>query len=424
VGPWALIYLLAALLGACGAPTATPTPTVDVRPGTTVWSDVVASAGVEDEVLAVAVGADGVVAYGGATYGDVGTDPNQGGADGFVVLLEADGTERWRVPIGDAGEDRVADLAVRADGVVLAVGTIEPSADGGDAFAFALDGATGAVLWKQAVITPETDAAVAVVVAPDGTAFVAGHTRGTVPPAVNAGFRDAFLLRLTPAGVEDGYLQFGGPGFEDAVDLVLLPGGDVVLVGSTGGAVPGATGAGQLFAARFAPDLAAAPSWVVQSGDALDVVPGAAAVDPDGDVVVVGLVSGQVGGDPALGDYDVFVARLAAGGGAPTYVRQVGTVGYDVAGSVAVDAAGLVWATGSTTVYAPGGDVAEAVLYVFGPDDALVRREVVPAGAHAGANALALVGDREVVVGGWSAAAAPGDRSGWDGFVVRRRHAP
>ena len=102
----------------------------------------------------------------------------------------------------------------------------------------------------------------------------------------------------------------------------------------------------------------------------------------------------------------------------------MGTVGYDVAGSVAVDAAGRVWVAGSTTVFAPGGDTAEAVLYVFGADDALLRREVLPVGTYAGANALALVDDREVVVGGWSAASMPGDRSGWDGFVVRRRHAP
>lgn len=411
---------LALALVACGA----PPPAVDVRPGATVWSDVVASAGLEDEVLAVAVGPDGVVAFGGATYGDVGADPNQGGADGFVVLLEADGTERWRVALGDAGEDRVADLAVRADGVVLAVGTIEPSADGGDAFAYALDGATGATLWKQAVITPEADAAVAVAVASDGTVFVAGTTRGAVPPAVSAGFRDAFLLRLTAAGVLDGYLQFGGPGFDEAVDLVLLPGGDVVLVGTTGDAVPGSTGTGRLFAARFAPDLLAPPTWVVQAGGDLDVVPAGAAVDPDGDVVVVGRVSGRVGADPAIDDYDVFVARVAAADGSPAFVRQVGTAGFDEADAVAVDAAGRAWVAGTTTTFAPGRDAVAAVLYVFGPDDALRLDETLPVGAFAGARAVALVADRDVVVGGWSAASMPGDRSGWDGFVVRRRHGP
>ena len=266
--------------------------------------------------------------------------------------------------------------------------------------------------------------AVAVVVASDGTAFGAGTTRGTVPPAVNAGNRDAFLVRLTPAGVVDGYLQFGGAGFEDAVAVALLNGGDVVLVGWTGSTVPDAVGTGPLFAARFAPDLSAPPTWVVQAGGDLDVVPGGAAVDPDGDLVVVGQVSGQVDVDPVVGDYDVFVARVAAGDGATTFVRQVGTVGFDEAVAVAVDAAGRTWVAGTTTSIAPGGDTAEAALYAFGPDDALLRREVLPVGAYAGGNALALVGDREVVVGGWSAAAAPGDRSGWDGFVVRRRHAP
>jgi len=390
-----------------------------------VWSDAVATVGLEDEVLAVAAGPGGVVAFGGATRGDVGTHPNQGGADGFVVLLEADAAERWRVPIGHPGDDRVAALAIRADGVVVAVGTGTPTLGGPTiAFAAGLDGATGATLWNRAVTTPEDTEGVAVAVGPDGTAFIVGHTRGDLPPSVNQGFRDAFLLRVTPAGDVGGYRLFGGPGFDDAVDVVRLPGGDVVLVGVTGDPLPGAVGTGQMFAARFAPDLLAPPTWVVQVGGDLDVVPGAAAVDPEGDVVVAGQVSGQVGAGPAIGDYDVFVARLAAADGAPTFVRQVGTAGYDTAMAVAVDGDGRVWASGSSSTFPGGGDRAEAALYVFGADDALLRREALPVGAYAGANGLALVGDREVVVGGWSAGTSPGDRSGWDGFVVRRRHAP
>ena len=413
--------LLVGALAACGA----PTPAADVVPGTTVWSDVVASVGLDDEVLAVAAGPNGVVAYGGATRGDVGTNPNLGGADGFVVLLEADGTERWRVQIGDVGDDHVAALAVRGDGVVVAVGTLTPTLGGPTvAFAHGLDGATGATLWKQAVVPPEDATGVAVALATDGTAFVAGHMRGDLPPSINQGFRDAFLLRVTPAGIIDQYRLFGGPGFDEAVDVVVLPGGDVVLVGLAFDALPGSVGTGQLFAARFAPDLLAAPAWVVRAGGDLDAVPGAAAVDPDGDVVVVGRVSGQVGTDPFIGDYDVFVARLASGGGAPAFVRQFGTTGSDEGSAVVVDADGRVWVVGTTYSFSASGDTAEAVAYVLDADDALLRHEVLPVGPYAGANALALVGDREIVVGGWSATSMPGDRSGWDGFVVRRTHAP
>lgn len=410
----------ALLLAACGA----PAPAVDVAPGVTVWDEVVATVGAEDEVLAVAAGPGGVVAIAGRTDGDVGTHPNQGGADGFVALLEADGAERWRVPIADVGDDAVRGVAVRPDGAVVAVGTVTTSpGDPTAAFVHGLDGATGATLWKRAVTSPEGAEAVAVTVDGAGAAFVAGHLRGDLPPSVNQGFRDAFLLRVTPAGALDGDRLFGGPGFDDAVDVVLLPDGDVVLVGATGDALPGAVGAGPLFAARFAPDLAAPPTWVVQAGGAFDVVPGAAAVDPDGDVVVVGQVSGAVGADPAVGDYDVFLARVPASGAAVAFVRQVGTVDYDQALDVAVDDVGRAWVAGATTAFA-AGDRVEAALYVFGADAALRRREALPVAAHAGANALALVGDREAVVGGWSAAATPGDRSGWDGFVVRRRHVP
>jgi len=407
---------LAALAVAC----VTAPPAVDVRPGTTVWSVGVATAGVDDEVLAVAVGTDGVVAFGGATRGDVGSNPNQGEGDGFVVLLEADGAERWRVQLGDAGDDQVAALAIRDDGVVVAVGTTESVLGGPtSAIVVGLDGATGATLWKRGVASPEGAAGVAVAVDASGVAFVAGHMRGDLPPAVNQGFRDAFLLRVTAAGDIDGYLLFGGSSFDSAADVVLLPGGDVVLVGATGDAVPGAVGTGQFFVARFAPDLLTPPAWVIQAGGDLDVVPAAAAVDPDGDVVVVGLVSGQLGADPFIDQYDVFVARLPAGGAPPAFVRQVGTAGYDEAAAVAVDAAGRVWVVGTEYGFGPGANTSDVVLHVFGPDDALLRREVLPVGAVAGARALALAGDREVVVGGWNVAAVPTDL---DGFVIRRRY--
>lgn len=420
-GPWIAVSVTL-LLAACGG-----APQGGVGPGTTVGSAPIASAGAEDEVLAVAVGPGGVVAFGGATGGQLTADPPRGGNDAFVVLLEPDGGERWRVQFGDPGEDAVTDLAVRDDGVVIAVGFVAEAPPAPSlAFAIAFDGATGATLWKQEVATPERDVASAVVVDDDGRAYVAGTTRGAVAPFTNGGGSDVFVARITPAGVRDAFVQFGGAGFETAYDLALLPGGDAVLVGEAGDAVPGSGPSylGPAFAARFTAELSPTPVWVVQGGGAsggnVDLL--ALAVDPDGDLVAVGHATGPVGAEPHRGDYDVVLARIAAADGALSFARQVGGATADYANALAVDAEGRAWVGGSVSAFGPIEDLSQAVLYVFGPDDALLLREVLPVGEHGGVNAVAIAGDREAVLGGWTAADMPGARSGWDGFLLRRRH--
>ena len=420
-GSGALALVLLAAVG-CSAPRAT-----DVGPGTTIVSAPIVSVGVEDEVRAVAVGPGSVVAFGGATAGQLTVDAPNGDLDAFVVLLEADGGERWRAQFGGAGEDAVTDLVVRDDGVVVAVGlTTEAWPALPDAIVVAFDGTTGATLWNHVVATPERDVAVAVVVDGEGRAYVAGTTRGSIAPFVSAGFDDVYVARFTPAGVLDAFVQFGGTGFDRAYDLALLPGGDVVLVGETGDVVPGAGPAfqGPAFAVRFAADLAASPVWVVQGGGTdginLDLV--ALAVDPGGDLIAAGFTTGQVGPDPKQGDYDLVLARIAATDGTLSFVRQVGGANAHFGSSLAVDAAGRAWVGGTVFTFDPVEDTSEATLWVFGQDDALLLSEVVPVGTHGGATAVALAGDREVWLGGWAAAAMPGARSGWDGFLVRRRH--
>jgi len=52
----------------------------------------------------------------------------------------------------------------------------------------------------------------------------------------------------------------------------------------------------------------------------------------------------------------------------------------------------------------------------------LLHRDLPAVGVHDAALAVAVAGDREIVVGGWTATAMPGFNPGWDGFVVRRRY--
>jgi hypothetical protein len=401
------------------------TLTAEVAAGTTTGDASIASSGLEDEVLAVAVGPGGVVAFGGATSGQLTTELAQGGNDGFVVLREADGSERWRVQFGDKGEDAVTGLALRDDGVVVAVGY---TADAWPAlplaFVIAFDGATGTTLWKQAVATPLRDVAAAVAVDASGRAYVAGTTHGSVAPFTNAGFSDVFVARIDPDGMIDGFVQFGGPGSERAHDLALLPDGDVVLVGYAGGVVPGAGPdyLGPAFAVRFTADLAPTPSWVTQAGENAGAQLNALAVGPDGDLVAAGYATGQVGADPHGGDYDLILARIAAADGALSFVRQVGGATQDYGRALAVDDAGRAWVGGVVFTFDPVEDLSEAVLHVFGPDDSLLLREVLPVGKHGAVNAIALAEGREVWLGGWTAADMPGARFGWDGFLLRRRY--
>ncbi len=174
--------------------------------------------------------------------------------------------------------------------------------------------------------------------------------------------------RLTPAAGEFGFaLDLGGPGgFVHPSAVAADAAGNSYVTGEFLGTVdfdpgPGtanltATGASDLFVAKYTP--AGTLAWVRQFAEQPNLSPGAGgiAVDGSGDVVFSGRFVGTVDFDPgpgtfnltAVGTGDPFVAKLDSGGNF-VWAKQFAatdTSGGGDAHAVAVDGAGNVYAGG------------------------------------------------------------------------------
>jgi hypothetical protein len=415
--------LLPLLLVAC-----TPPPSGGWA-GSTTWTQPIVTAA-EDVVHAVAVGSEGELVFGGLVGADLVAGQHQGGSDAFVVKRAADGSELWRVQFGTAGDDAVTALAIRADGDVVAVGYREAgpfSGFVGEAFARRLAAADGSEVWDVSLATAGDDAAAAVALDGSGGAYVAGTTRGAFPGFANAGFGDAFVARIDANGVVQEVYQTGTPSSDEATAVVVLPGGDVLVNGVAGDTLPGAASVSpegdDAFTLRLSPDLGF--QWVVQLGAfGWDVQAYGAALAADGDLRLVGRTFGPLEAGAFVGDADVFVARVSPVDGGVVWLRQVGSTAYDDPAAVAVDDEGRAWVVGDTAgdLAGPLSGERGAFVLVFDEDGELLHRDLPAVGVHDAARAVAVAGDREIVVGGWTAATMPGFNPGWDGFVVRRRY--
>ena len=149
----------------------------------------------------VAIGPDGRVAVAGYTRGAL-DGAHAGGADVFVRLYERDGALAWARQFGTTGEDQANAVAIDAAGNVL----------------------------------------------------VAGHTAGALAGSSSGG-TDGFVRKYDPYGAVRWTRQLGTSGSETIKGLAVdLPTGEIVVVGTTSGALGGANGgANDVFVRRMGP---------------------------------------------------------------------------------------------------------------------------------------------------------------------------
>lgn len=182
-----------------------------------------------DEPRAVAVAPDGTVLVAGLFTGELGFGAASGveamkpvgGADAFLLGLDAGGAPRWALQWGGKHADAVRALAVDAAGNVYVAGTFQLTADfdAGDGrtlltsagrtdiFVLKLD-AERRLAWAQQLGGEHADDVTALTVAADGTVYVGGSSEG---PWVGEGSAEdgsgspevtpsAFVVALAPDG--------------------------------------------------------------------------------------------------------------------------------------------------------------------------------------------------------------------------------
>ena len=213
--------------------------------------------------------------------------------------------------IGD-GSDLGYAVAVDAGGRVVVAGRVRgtlaaPHAGNFDAFVRAY-APTGQPLWTVQFGTSPDDVVRSVAVGPDGRVAVAGSTRGALDGA-DAGGADAFVRLYERDGALAWARQFGTSGEDEASAVAIDAAGNVLVAGRTDGALIGfGSGGVDGFVRKY--DPAGVVRWTQQIGTAgFDAIEGLAVDGPTGEVVVAGTTTGALGG-PSGGGSDVFVRRM------------------------------------------------------------------------------------------------------------------
>ncbi len=259
-----------------------------------------------------------------------------GSQDVFVVKLDADGNHLWSRVFGDAAFQLGSGIVADTDGSVIITGEHTGTIDFGggpltnasgqfNVFLAKLD-ADGAHLWSRNFGNGSVQYVRGVTTDTANNVVVTGYFFNTVDfgggPLTSVGEADVFVTKLDQFGELTWSKRFGSLGGDGVQGLATDAQNDIVVVGSSTGAVdfgggPLANAGGEdLYVAKL--DAEGNHIWSRSFGDsamqrALDV-----ATDPLGCVFVNGLFRGTLdfGGTPLLnaGDDDAYLVKLGIDG--------------------------------------------------------------------------------------------------------------
>lgn len=336
--------------------------------GQRVWGTYIGGAS-GDQGVAVAVDGTGAPVVVGLTSSPTGiATPSglqvvfAGGVDMFVVKFGTDGERLWGTYLGSPTNDHGSDVAIDAAGNIYASG------DASGPLAVALPGphdtsftgfedATllklapdGAMLWGTYFGGNESEVRPRLAVAGD-TVYLAAETSTAGLATADAYDKDwdngnAILARFDADGVLQSATYVGGDGQDIPVDLVIAPGGGVVVSGVTsstsGIATPGSHqptfGGGIYDGFTLRLDTTGAPLWGTYLGGAgIDGLAGSA-LDTAGNLVIVGvarsdgLATANAYQTALAGPADVMIAKFDPTG-AVRYVSYFGGAQIDQVGT-------------------------------------------------------------------------------------------
>ncbi len=203
------------------------------------------------------------------------------------------------------------------------------------------------ILWTRQFGSPAYDLVQGAGVDGVGNVYVVGYTDGALPGQTNLGVADAFVRKYGPDGTELWTRQFGSPTDDYASGARVDRAGNVYVVGRTAGALPGQTNLGgqDAFVRKYGPD--GTEVWTSQFGSASNDAALGGGVDRAGNVYVVGSTEGALPGQTTLGGKDAFVRKYGPDG-TELWTRQFGSRAYDGAQGVVVSWAGNVYVVGFT----------------------------------------------------------------------------
>ncbi|WP_158501508.1 SBBP repeat-containing protein [Vitiosangium sp. GDMCC 1.1324] len=379
-----------------------------------------------------------------------------GDYDIVVLKYDAAGTRVWTRQDGTVGEDSASGVASDGGGNVYVTGSVP------------LDLMSGAALGSNDLVLLKYDAAGArlgvrqlgsvndanpslrsdwglgVAADRERGVYVAGYTEGGLGTSTGgAGDKDAVVVKYldgcevnAPGACALGYgwgkvtpppaswaRQLGASGDQYAYGLVHSPLGGLYATGVTQDGLDGNTSAGgsDLFLVRY--DTQGARQWTRQLGTSQEELAYAIANDTGGNLYVAGATAGSLGGSNA-GDYDVLLVKFDAEGRVK-WIRQFGSLDFELATAVAVAPDGSVYVAGFTYGNLDGNTNAgeltgDAFVTRYDPEGNRLWTRLLGTNMHDQAEAITVGADGTLYVAGTTEGSMDGvtQQGDADAFVV------
>lgn len=380
-----------------------------------------------DDANGVAIDPAGNLFVIGQTSGALPGQKNAGMIDAFLRRYDPSGAEVWTRQFGSAERDMPKGVTLDGAGNVYVVGQTfgnfpsQPSAGGWDAFLRKYTPA-GDEVWTRQFGGGGGESAASVRIDGAGNAYVVGGTRAALPGQKNIGDFDSFIVKFDAAGGTVWVRQFGTTVEDYAMTVAVDGQGNPVVAGETSGRLAGAASGGGLdgFVRQY--DAAGEVLWTRQFGSAMDDYAVGSAFGPTGDLFLVGSTTGSLPGHKSAGEADAYIMAFNGQQGAGLWSRQFGTSGVDDAEAIGFDAAGKPFVAGRVGGALRGGSAgggSDAFLAATGPTGDILW--VHQFGGPEEDYALALaIGQGGFYLAGGTTGALPGQKNigQRDAFVV------
>jgi len=331
------------------------------------WTKQLGASGKYTVAYGVAVDPSGNVYVAGYTSGGLDGNTLTGPYDFFVTMYDSSGNKVRTKQLGVSGKYTVAyGVAVDSSGNVYVAGSTSGGLDGNtltgtyDFFVTMYDSSGNKVRTKQLGVSGKYTVARGVAVDSSDNVYVAGYTSGGLDGNTLTGTYDFFVTMYDSFGNKVRTKQLGVSGQDTfATGVAVDPSGNVYVVGSTNGGLDGNTlmGTTDFFVTKY--DSSGNKVRTKQLGvSGKDTYAYGVAVDPSGNVGVGGCTFGGLDGNTLRGPYDFFFTTYDSSGNKER-TKQIGLSGKDndVRG-VAVDPSGNIYMAGYTTCGLDGNTLA------------------------------------------------------------------
>ncbi len=288
-----------------------------------------------------------------------------GGGDAFITKFDTAGTVKWSTFFGGTGLEEGHGIGINQAGDIAITGWTG-SPDLPNAASSSLSGPTdsfvarfnsdGTLQWSTYVGGSDREESNGVGIASGGSVIIAGWTRSPDLPHPGStsysGYEDVFVAGISPSGTIQWTHYLSGMWEEDAYDLAMDTGGNVIITGMTGSPDFPATNSNHSDRDAFLVKLSGSGTqlWGLYIGGNGDDRGLSVAVDAIGCIFLTGFTRSHdfpVTMTAHSGGIDAFVMKYSASG-TLEWGRFFGGMGWDYGVGIAVDGAGNIAVKGET----------------------------------------------------------------------------